>query len=374
MPLAAAGRLLANLISLGHNFAGVDGPQANFGSGEYLAASVHSMSADVMAAGLSGLAVAAPRIDSMSLTRRVADSSRLSPILWTLSVVQVLELLTGFGPPDAGEDLQAGSQQFTALAEQLKKTRPDGSWQGSGSAGYGDSNTSLTGLAHQLADLDSQLADIVKDQAEWVTHIRLGFGLLKDLLVAAFINELRMKFTIWPDGPELAYAFAIKVSILGIVIATGMLVVLEVAADANGKKMDAVTTQYDQVAANAVQKDATVAQPHMVAAAQSAVSSFEGATHGDGTTAEVTPSTIPTLAQVIRWSGQDADVSEPAAQQMNLANEITAQIRQRIPMAGSAAGPAEVEGAGTGGDSESAERAPIGGAAAASDGRESPGR
>ncbi|WP_025735552.1 EspA/EspE family type VII secretion system effector [Mycobacterium genavense] len=82
----------------------------------------------------------------------------------------MLELTTGFGPPYEGDDFTAGSEQLTEICAQLKTALPDDTWQGDASEHYAEQVTALSDLAKKIADLDHQLAEITKNQAEWVTH------------------------------------------------------------------------------------------------------------------------------------------------------------------------------------------------------------
>lgn len=234
--LADAARLLVNLGSLGQNFTGVDSPGF---SGEYLAASVTSMSADGLAGGaalaklggLDGLtrirfeggSVKVPSVPGSKQSLKTAGSL----ILWALTVVELMELTTGFGPPVEGDYLRSGAQQFSALSAQLKSALPDDDgWAGTASTAYAGLDATLQNVAQSMAELDLELAALVKDQAEWVTHMRLGFGILKDLLFACYIVELIIRFAPPPLGPVASQSFAIAVSGVGIATAVGFLATL----------------------------------------------------------------------------------------------------------------------------------------------------
>jgi uncharacterized protein YukE len=392
-----AARLITNLGSLGEQFIGVDSP--NF-SGEYLAASATSMGGDLFAAGSVSY-----KWKRQAALHGPIGEGKASIILSTLAVVEVLELTTGFGPPNEGDDLKVGSEQFATVSGQLGSAFPDDNWQGSASQAYADRNTALQNNAQTMADLDLQLAAIVKDQADWVTHIRLGFGILKDLLAAAFAIELAIKLTVPPPGGlTTAQLFATIVAGLGATIAAGMLGTLCYFSVENAKKADALTTQYTELAAAAVLSGTPLTPTEVPAAVESTVSSFEaisssmsgmaampdvatlaslapeGAspqqrallsalmgedeTPGDGTPAF----TMPTLAQVTAMSGQAAKLSGYVGQHMNLVNQMTGQVQQLASMAqqGQAAPPAkettpaeDVDGAGAALGTEAAERAPI---------------
>ena len=194
----------------------------------------------------------------------------LNIIGWALTVVDFLELTTGFGSSYEGDNLKTGSQQFAAVVEQLKSAIPGEDWQGEASQAYASQDTVLQDVALQLAALDLQLAALVKDQADWVTHMRLGFGIVKDVLLAALVIEIILLFTVPPPaGPIASKAFAITVAALGIAAAASFIGVLLYYSITNGQKADALTTQYNTLAERA-QLPGTFAEKTKVAAADRA--------------------------------------------------------------------------------------------------------
>lgn len=289
-PFVDAARLLAMLAGLGSQFGGPNGPQVNFGSGEYLASSVTSMGADAMGAGLMARHIAKVQYAKYLGRKAGISSGRIdkalntageklkgaSIIMTTLAIVDVLELTTGFGPPDDGDELRASSQQFTTVHAQLRSAVPDEHWQGSASGAYADLDTALQNIAQTMADLDLELADLVKDQSEWVTHMRLGFGILKDLLIAAFFIELAIR-TFVPPPANLAAAltFAIAVCVTAMVAATGFLTTLLTFSILNGQKAQNLTTQYQELATAAKPRSGASVQTAVAAAVESTISSFE---------------------------------------------------------------------------------------------------
>lgn len=427
--LADAARLLVNLGSLGQNFTGVDSPGF---SGEYLAATVTSMSADGLAGGaalakLGGLdGLTRIRFEGGSVKVKSPPGSKQSLktagslILWALTVVELMELTTGFGPPAEGEDLKAGSQQFSALAAQLKSAIPDNdSWEGSASDAYAGLDTTLQNVAQTMAELDLELAALVKDQGEWVTHMRLGFGILKDLLFACYLVELIIRFAPPPLGPVVSQAFALAVSGLGIAAAIGFLATLTTYSILNGKKADALAGRYSSLATGTVQQGSS-AEATAPTAAESTVSSFEAvsasisgmpavagagaptvaalarlapskgasaedlallsAFGGDAPAATTSvpeaPATPgfapPTMRQVAQASTRAASVSGQASQPMNLVNSTVG-----LAQTGQQGQPAEDEAAGAAPGTPGADRAPVDRAAADSDdgsGRHTPAR
>ncbi len=307
-----------------------------------------------------------------------------SIILATLSIVEVMELTAGFGPPTDGGDLIDGSEQFTTLAEQLASALPTESWQGTGSEAYAELDTALQSLALSMAELDIQLAALVGNQAEWVNHMKLGFGLLKDALIAAFFIEMAIRtFVPPPANIPTAIAFGVAVCAVGLSAATSFLLTLVAMSIENMNKANALAGQYSQLAAGTVQQGA-FAQAKVATAGQSTVSSFEAIsnsmsgmsalaqtppaaapaeadsgseneraplsaqmsateTAGDGsqeapeTPSKTTPSapgvTMPTMAQVATMAGQSSKLSGQLSQHMNMFNQAMGQIQQLSQMA-----------------------------------------
>lgn len=218
----------------------------------------------------------------------------VSIISWTMTTVQLLQLTTGFGTPYDGASLKTGSQQFTTLAAQLKSALPDTDWVGDASEAYAGQDKSLQSIAQTMADLDNQLAALVKNQADWVTHMQLAFGILNALLATALIIEMVMTFAVpAPVGPIAAKAFAITVASLGISAAVAFLGTLLGYSIENGKKADALASSYAALAAGTVQND-SVAQSKVAASGGSTVSSFETISAGLSTFSAVAGA--PTVA------------------------------------------------------------------------------
>jgi hypothetical protein len=325
--------------------------------------------------------------------------------------------MIGFGPPDDGECFTAGSEQLTAVAQQLKSALPDDGWQGAASQAYADQDTALQNLVQAIADLDLQLAAAVKDQADWVTHMRLGFGLSKDLLFAAYIVEITVNPLPPPGGPLFSATFATKVCVLGIVATLGMLGGLLCCSRSNAAKANDLADQYhdfvdkhddlvDKYNKDAAGSVATGTTPAKVAVAEKSTgSSFEaisssmsgtsampdiamlagvagglgderalrsaptddGETPEDETPAEpeTAASTMPTLDQLAAISGQAAKASEP----MNVANPTIGRLQQIASMAQrgqEAAAPAEETAAEEAAAEEAAVAGDVEGAGAAS--------
>jgi EspA/EspE family len=446
--IADAARILSNLGSLGSQFLGLD---ANLtppgmdsgGSGEYLAASVTGMTGSLggMLSSrqiVGGIWKGVDSVATLDRNRvgRIKDNARFEAayekhtknlylpglkvktayaggliedgskitgaqsavtniLPWAISVVGYLEYLLGFGPPCDGADLVSGAQQFGGLAEQLTSALPHEDWQGDASQAYASQVVTLQGIAQAIANSDLRLAEIVENQAEWVTHMRLGFGILLNILTAAVVVEVALRIFLAPVGGEAwAKAWAISVSALAITIALGMLTALTILSAENAQEADSVTSDLAQqvVAATAVQLTGNpLADTDVSAAAQSRFSDFEAISTGmsggfagpgyvqpapeyrrtsagetpnraqgeDATQDEGNPLTMPTLGALIRMSGQTGDNSGQHSQR---ATPRTGQRSAAVPEAAAAehatlAGDVEATGAGAG--TEATDRAPI---------------
>lgn len=321
----------------------------------------------------------------------------LSIISWTITTVELLALTAGFGTPYEGDSLKGGSQQFTTLAEQLKSALPDTGWEGSASDAYAGLDTALRNAAQTMAGLDDQLAALVKAQAEWVGHMQLAFGILKDFLLVALVIEMTITFTVpAPAGPVAAKAFAITVAVLGIGAAVSFLGTLLGYSIEHATKADALAVTYSELAGAIVQNGAFT-ETGVATATESTVASFEAISAGmSGTSAAVggpsvasrageadgpaksapdqtAPSTstanMPTLVQLAATTGQATNLSSHE----DLVNRARGQLRtlaqaaRQGKVAQTPAATAEevraadgdVEGTGAGLGTLGAERAPV---------------
>lgn len=352
-----------------------------------------------------------------NVEKGVSDFQKgLSLILWTITIVELLELLTGFGPPDEGGDLENGSQQFAALAEQLKTALPENGWQGEGADAYAELAAQLQGIATTMAELDVDLATLVKEQAEWVVHMRFAFGLLKDALFVAYVIEMAMFLGVPPAGPLAAKIFAGTVCAIGMAAALGFLGNLAYWSVEYGNKAKALSDKYTELAAGTVQTGST-ASAVVTTSEESSVSSFEAVSNSmsgmsavsrvpapalstdaknsederaqppAATSAAAAPTpgaagtpetpeapqpstptvTMPTVTQLASMSGQASKLSSPLSQHESLFNRAMGPLQQLVETgelqsqdaAEEAPIPNEAEDAWAGAGAGSAGRAPV---------------
>ena len=170
--------------------------------------------------------------------------SRLSIIGTAMILVAALEQTAGFGPPCSGDDFTIGADRAATVHDQLCSAFPDDSWRGSARQAYcGQNNNQLSGV-WSMVELDRKLADIVQDQADAVTYVRLGFGFLMALLAAAYVYELRMALLFGPTSLVMEKSYAIAGAKVGIGVAVIMVLFLGGWSIYNGQKAGDVADGY----------------------------------------------------------------------------------------------------------------------------------
>lgn len=235
--------VIAALSGLTPYFVDITAPQ----SGEYDAAMALSISADVIAT--VQVLVNWWRTPTPTETLPMPGVLTLPTmvILRIYAAVEILEFTVGFGPPYEGHDFKVGSKQLTALREQLESTFPDSSWQGSAAQAYVAEVAALRDGVQELAELDRKLAARLKDQADWVNHMRLGFGILKLLLtIAAAATTRPMTVSGFGGLAWVARAAAVCAG-LAIAMASGMVATLLVLSVDRVKKIDRLRRDYGDV-------------------------------------------------------------------------------------------------------------------------------
>lgn len=326
-PFAAAAQLLGQLSGLGQQFAaiglGVTGFSGSGFGGEFTAGTVTSMAGDTTAAAGWAINLAKyrqavstihskmpydqhlvadfvevwqgfhpapnqnPPVPDLNARERQhienykATAKAGSIIAWTMTVIDALELLAGFGPPDEGDALRAGSHQFSGLSTHLgMAVVDDGGWRGSASHTYTCHDIALHQRAIEVAELDTQLAAVINDQSAWVTHVRLGFGILKDLLALALIVELALRSA----GAPVALIWAMAAA--AIIAALAMLAALAYFSSAHAQQADDLMIRYARPAMVTVTRH-TLAPTSLATAARSGLRSIGVVPGAISVTAEV---------------------------------------------------------------------------------------
>jgi hypothetical protein len=226
-----------------------------------------------------------------------------------------------------------------------------------------------------MAGLDPELATLVKRQADWNVHMRVGLGADKYLLVAALLIEHWLNLT----DPPASLSFALQASALGLGAALTILVGLANISQGTAVKADAMAGEYREATAGAG-ASGVLAGAEVVGAARCTVSSFEpiassascvpraagavgepaprsvvtraGDSLTDGTPVQpCTPGTpMSTLAPLVVLPGTAHRVSGPAVEQANPVNQAAGRLPRIASITPAAATdadePPHVDGAG----------------------------
>lgn len=101
-------------------------------------------------------------------------------------VIQTLEYLNGFGPPDHGDEFRTGSAQIDGMYNLLKNADPDPSqWSGLVADIYKKLNKGLRQLVHAMSLADDGVVQILMIQSAAVEGARDLLALYRIALVAA---------------------------------------------------------------------------------------------------------------------------------------------------------------------------------------------
>ncbi|MBY0442771.1 MAG: hypothetical protein K2Q25_11675 [Mycobacteriaceae bacterium] len=341
-----AAEILATLLAVGQQFAFAD--NSDFGNGENLASSMTSAGSGLFTGAAQYRAFAksaAPKkvrfgepqiceIPECDEAERLARNAQLDEegslrplkpaptkdevaplgifddpsavILMALAVVQILELMTGFGPAHEGDALTAGADKFDALAQQWRAMCPDSSWHGSSAQAFSDRISEMCGSAQNMADLDHKLAIQVKNQADWVTHISLGFGILTNVLVAAYLYVQWLLYD--PKNILFSLDFARLVAYFGIVIAIGMIVTLACRSGACAEKVDRLAREYEKLH---VYADSTGVSELQRVSVFAGVTVPRGGKRASGAWESSTLPALPDIATLARLAGSVENVHAP---------------------------------------------------------------
>ena len=114
---------------------------------------------------------------------------RISPIAYAIAVVSAAELLTGLDMPYNGEDLDQSSTRLTELCSFLQSATPDSGWQGTAASSYLRRTTTLQDATQTVTDTDAEFVVALQSCANYVLGARSAFGLIKALLILAYVIE-----------------------------------------------------------------------------------------------------------------------------------------------------------------------------------------
>lgn len=258
-----------------------------------------------------------------------AKPLEISPILLAIAAVEAMELTAGVGTPYAGDDLKEGARGAAELNQQLQSARPDDNWRGAAANTYAGQVSTLQGATQACIDTDERLAQAAQHQADWVTHVRLAFGLVKTLLLVGYAAEVRMYY-FGVDWRAYSAGFAIQAAGLGVAAGLSILTVGGCASSAYADHVMAIGHEYSHLArpaASAALAGLVQAQP--VAAEEPVLGGFAatlaGATAGGAQPAHRDLRTARTAAGEIHGGG----MAMPLAQQWDAAAPRPATLPNR---------------------------------------------
>lgn len=127
-----------------------------------------------------------------------------------------MKLTTGFGRPDDGERFGAGAGRFRRAGETLAGAYPNGSWTGSGSESYSDSNSRQVGRTQAMATQDQSITAVLTREASQITATRNVLDQQSDWLADVGVVTMLVAATPFVgQGASLAMEIAAVTKALG---------------------------------------------------------------------------------------------------------------------------------------------------------------
>lgn len=211
-PVVAA-MFFTALAGLSQQFFYADKPVTD----EFIAAEVLNMFPDAWLAAVSMRSLLDPARGTKSVNP--ADSGGF----WVLAAIDIAAATTGFGLPYRGDELEQSAGRYTALPERLECALPGGSWQGPAAQAYTAKIVELQNYSMQLAELDKRLENQAQDLADWVTHVRLGFGILKCLALLLHFLEETEGVLVYGEDTGIDYMVILYIIIFGLGLLLGLI-------------------------------------------------------------------------------------------------------------------------------------------------------
>ena len=169
-------------------------------------------------------------------------------------------MLTGFplakGGYEKGEGLRTGAGKFQDVSAILGSAGSDPGWQGPAAQSYDARNIEQQNRINRMAELDTQLAELVQDQEAQVKQLRKQLGMNTTQFIAAF----PLAFAIWAKEPPfplvpvagtgcMAFQAGIALTVLGADVY--LMTQQGLRSQQTGKAMQTVADGYNQIAAEA---------------------------------------------------------------------------------------------------------------------------
>jgi len=164
--------------------------------------------------------------------------------------------LTGYPPYEKGEELRTSAGEFHDASAILGSAGSDPGWQGPAAQSYDARNIEQQNRINRMAELDTQLAELVQDQEAQVKQLRKQLGMNTTQFIAAF----PLAFAIWAKEPPfplvpvagtgcMAFQAGIALTVLGADVY--LMTQQGLRSQQTGKAMQTVADGYNQIAAEA---------------------------------------------------------------------------------------------------------------------------
>ena len=157
-----------------------------------------------------------------------------------------MRLTTGFGTPDDGERFAEGANRFRRAGDTMAGAYPNGSWTGSGSESYSNSNSRQAGRAEAMATQDQSINAVLAREAGQITATRTVLDEQSDWL--ADVGLVTMLIAATPfvgQGASLAMEIAAVTKALG--ACTMQLTELTQQVNGNAAEIQQTASRYGEV-------------------------------------------------------------------------------------------------------------------------------
>lgn len=230
----------------------------------------------------------------------------------TMVAVVIIDLMNGFGAPDAGAAFASGIDKLKIVDGKLELSIPDSrDWSGSAADAYTAQNAALRALVAQMQELDKKMQTLIANQGAQVKQAHQTLAILGFALVAAQGIALCL-YMIPIVGFEISFLFQVVAALA----ATTTVVVQEtlVLARSMNAANDAaaVATEYVELGKSA-ELGGTFAKIEVKGAEETRVGSFTAISDGlSSFSAGSAPVAAPSVASLARMSSDSTTASSLA--------------------------------------------------------------
>lgn len=129
----------------------------------------------------------------------VKSASWVTPIIANgLLGINTMQATLGMGDPNDGSDFKTGAEAFQKIQSGLEGAAPTDNWVGEGSESYAQQNKKQQERAGRLAEVDSEVQQVINEQAAQVTEARNVLDISATVLTAAIPAAIIASFTLPP--------------------------------------------------------------------------------------------------------------------------------------------------------------------------------